>query len=332
MKEYQLKRKNKMNTPLIKNNIRLSIVTTLFKSSKFIKEFHKRAAKVGSTFANNEYEIIFVNDGCPEESRELIIEIINQDQSTLLIDLSRNFGHHSAIMAGLGYARGDLIFLLDSDLEEQPEFFYSFHDVMLRNNCDVVYGVQEKRRGNLLEKFSGFVFYKVFNFFTKLSVVENLITARLMTKRYVAALLLYEERELTMAGLWQIVGFKQIPLFVNKQRLRKTTYTFTSKIILFINAITSFSNKPLIIIFYTGILIFISALILNVSLVIQWIYFNKPLMGWTSIIASIWLIGGMLISFIGVIGIYIAKIYSETKMRPRVIIRDIIKNDSNLKL
>ena len=147
-----------------------------------------------------------------------------------------------------------------------------------------------------------------------------------MSKRYVKALLLYEEREVTLAGLWQIVGFEQKPVFVNKSRNRKSTYSMFAKISLFINAITSFSNIPLIIIFYFGLLTSSIAIIFNITLFIQWLFLNKPLVGWTSIMGSIWLIGGLLFSFIGIVGIYLAKIYTETKMRPRVIIREVIKN------
>jgi len=309
-----------------KKTVNLSIVTTLFKSAEYITEFHKRLTCVAKKYANANYEIIYVNNNCPDDSDKILREIILIDTNTYLIDLSNNFGHHNAIMSGMSYAKGDLIFLIDSDLEEEPELFFNFLEAMRLNKCDVVYGVQKSRRGGIFEKVTGYLFYKLFNFFTKLSIEENLTTARLMTRRYVNALTLYEEREVTLAGLWQIVGFKQVSIYVKKIRNRKSTYTFTAKMSLFINAITSFSNKPLILISYVGLFISSIALLLNIVLVLQWLFFNKPIAGWTSIIASIWLIGGMLILFIGIIGIYIAKIYTETKKRPRVIIREIVKN------
>lgn len=313
------------NKPLNDYEVKLSIVTTLYKSSEFLHDFHIRVKDIGRNFANNSYEIIYVNNDCPDGSFEIVNEIMSNDNNTCLIDLSRNFGHHNAIMSGLNCARGELIYLIDSDLEEQPEDFYTFHDVMKSQKCDVVYGVQKYRRGGIIEKFTGLIFYKLFNYLTKLSIPENLTTSRLMSKRYVKALLLYEEREVTLAGLWQIVGFEQRPVFVNKSRNRKSTYSIIAKVSLFINAITSFSNIPLIIIFYFGILTSSIAIVFNIILFIQWLFLNKPLVGWTSIMGSIWLVGGLLFSFIGIVGIYLAKIYTETKMRPRVIIREVIK-------
>jgi putative glycosyltransferase len=309
----------------IEFNKKLSIITTLYKSCAYIDEFHTRVTVTAKKIANEDYEIIYVNDGCPEASELKVKEIVRNDKNTYLVDLSRNFGHHNAIMAGLSYAKGNLIFLLDVDLEEHPELLNVFYKEMQNNKCDVVFGVQKNRRGGIFEKISGFIFYKSFNLLTNLSVAENLITARLMTRRYVKALLLFEEREVTIAGLWQITGFKQVSVFVEKTRNRKSTYNLVARISLLINAITSFSNKPLVYIFYIGILIFTISLILNLILIIQWFFLNKPLMGWTSLIASIWLIGGMIISFLGVIGIYLAKIYTEAKMRPRVIVKEVLQ-------
>ena len=109
------------NKPLDDDEVKLSIVTTLYKSAEFLHDFHARVKDIGRVFANDSYEIIYVNNNCPDGSFEIVNKIISNDDNTCLIDLSRNFGHHSAIMSGLNYARGDLIYLIDSDLEEQPE-------------------------------------------------------------------------------------------------------------------------------------------------------------------------------------------------------------------
>lgn len=303
--------------------MKLSIVTTLYQSAEFIKAFHKRASVAAKNLVGEDYEIIMVNDGSPDNSLEMAIQITEQDSRVVLIDLSRNFGHHKAMMTGLAHAKGELIFLIDSDLEEDPEYLLSFCEQMKSDSCDVVYGVQKKRKGGWFERYSGRWFYLFFRALTGIQLPENVLTARLMTRRYVEALLRHEEREIFMAGLWHITGFDQQPQTVKKHNTSKTTYTLRKKMSLLINSVTSFSNVPLISIFHIGVLISIFSLVYIGYLIVNKLFLATPLSGWTSIMASIWLIGGMVISFIGVVGIYISKMFSETKQRPYTIVRQI---------
>ena len=142
-----------------------------------------------------------------------------------------------------------------------------------------------------------------------------------MARRYVDALLSHQEREVFILGLWHITGFDQQPQVIKKQDTSETTYTFRRKMSLLVNSVTSFSNAPLISIFYIGVTISLFAAAYIAYLVTQWLFLEKPMSGWTSVMASIWLIGGMVISFIGVVGIYLSKIFSEIKQRPYTIVR-----------
>lgn len=227
------------------------------------------------------------------------------------------------MMTGLAHARGDRVFLIDSDLEEDPEYLASFTRQLERDSCDVVFGVQERRKGDWFERWSGYWFYRFFALLTGLTLPPNVVTARLMTRRYVNALLLHGEREVFMAGLWHITGFDQRPHPIRKHSTSRTTYTFRRKMSLLVNSVTSFSNAPLVSIFYIGVAISLLALAYICYLVLHWLSVAQPLSGWTSVMASIWLLGGMIISFIGVVGIYLSKIFSETKQRPYTIIRQI---------
>ncbi|MDB5988716.1 MAG: hypothetical protein JWQ10_119 [Herbaspirillum sp.] len=301
--------------------MKLSVVATLYQSASHIAEFYQRASAVASEFAGSEYEIILVNDGSTDDSLALAVHLTERDSHVVVVDLSRNFGHHKAMMTGLAQAKGQNIFLIDSDLEEEPEWLFNFAEQMEHDRSDVVYGVQEKRKGGLFERWSGYWFYKLFNFLTGLSLPENTVTARLMTCRYVDALLRHEEREVFMAGLCYITGFKQTCHLIRKHSNAPTTYTFKRKMALLVNSVTSFSNLPLISIFYMGAIIFLIAAVYIVYLVVNWSLLNTPLSGWTSVMASIWLLGGLIMSSIGVVGIYLSKIFSETKRRPYTIIR-----------
>lgn len=303
--------------------MKLSIVATLYLSARHISEFYQRATDVARRTVGDDYEIILVNDGSPDDSLEVAIRVTQADFHAAVIDLSRNFGHHKAMMTGLAHARGERVFLIDSDLEEEPEYLIGFAAQMERDRCDVVYGTQESRKGGWFERWSGHWFYSLFRALTGMTLPENIITARLMSRRYVDALLSYKEREVFLAGLWHITGFDQRPQQVVKHATSKTTYTFRRKMSVFVNSVTSFSNAPLVGIFYIGLTISALASAYIGYLVVNWLVHSRPLGGWTSIMASIWLLGGMIISFIGVIGIYLSKIFSETKQRPYTTVKQI---------
>ncbi|MDI6529438.1 glycosyltransferase family 2 protein [Pseudomonas otitidis] len=303
--------------------MKLSIVATLYQSAPYINEFHERASASAKRIVGDDYEIVLVNDGSPDNSLNLAIRLTEQDPHVVLVDLSRNFGHHKAMMTGLAQAKGELVFLIDSDLEEEPEWLEAFAQQMKQDRCDVVYGVQERRKGNWFERWSGQWFYSFFKVLTGLALPENVVTSRLMARRYVDALLCHQEREVFMAGLWHITGFDQHPQVIKKHHTSETTYTFRRKMSLLVNSVTSFSNAPLVSIFYIGVAISLFALAYIVYLVTHWLFLEKPMSGWTSVMASIWLLGGMIISFIGIVGIYLSKIFSETKQRPYTIVRQI---------
>ncbi|VFR43017.1 InterPro IPR001173 COGs COG0463 [plant metagenome] len=303
--------------------MKLSVVTTLYRSAPYIEQFHAQATTAAREFSDGDYEIVFVNDGSPDNSLDQVVELLEHDPHVVVVDLSRNFGHHKAMMTGLAYSRGQMIFLIDSDLEEEPEWLARFSAQMEREVCDVVYGAQDSRKGGWFERWSGQWFYRLFKAFTGLALPENVVTARLMTRRYVDALLRHEEREVFMAGLWHITGFAQSPCIVKKHSTSETTYTFRSKMSLLVNSVTSFSNVPLVSIFYVGVSISVFAFVYMSYLVLSWILLERPMSGWTSVMASIWLLGGMIISFVGVVGIYLSKIFSEVKRRPYSIVRKV---------
>ena len=303
--------------------MKLSIVTTLYKSEIHLKEFYRRTTLVVNKLAIDDYEIVFVNDGSPDNSLDLAIAISNSASNVVVVDLARNFGHHKAMMTGLIHSKGELVFLIDSDLEEEPEWLLQFNHQLKKQECDVIYGVQTQRKGRIFERWSGLLFYGLFNKLSGIQLPHSLVTARLMTRRYVKALTRHREREVLIAGLWQITGFTQYPCSVNKRSRSKTTYSFQKKMSHLVNSITSFSNAPLIGIFYVGLSISMFSAAYILYILIYWLFLDTPLSGWTSIMASIWLLGGLIISFLGVVGIYIAKVFTETKRRPYTIVRPV---------
>jgi len=305
--------------------MKLSIVATLYQSASYVVEFHRRASATAIQLAGQDYEIIFVNDGSPDNSLDLAVQLANSDNHVVVVDLSRNFGHHKAMMTGLANSCGDRVFLVDSDLEEEPEWLLDFTNRMNKEECDVVFGAQASRKGSFFERVTGKLFYQLFRLLTGVAQPNNIVTARLMSRRYVDALLLHQERELNIGGLWIITGFKQIQQIIEKHSTSPTTYTLSRKFSHLVNAITSFSSLPLVFTFYSGLLISISALVYIACLIFTYLFISTPPSGYTSVIASIWLFSGLIIFFIGVQGIYISKLFFEVKQRPYTIIRQIYK-------
>jgi putative glycosyltransferase len=310
--------------------MKLSIVATLYKSSPYITEFHQRASAAAKVLAGEEYEIIFVNDGSPDDSLERAVVLTQEDKHIVVVDLSRNFGHHKAMMTGLSHTTGQQVFLIDSDLEEEPEWLIDFAKQMKTEASDVVYGVQLKRKGEFVEQITGKLFYKIFRLLTGIAQPNNIVTARLMSRRYIDALMLHQERELNIGGLWVITGFKQSQQIIQKHSTSPTTYSLSQKLSHLVNAVTSFSSKPLVYTFYSGLFISITAITYIAYLTIRY-FIAAPPDGYTSIIASVWFFSGLIIFFIGLQGIYIAKVFSEVKQRPYSIVRHVYKHCEILK-
>lgn len=303
--------------------MKLSIVTTLYQSSTYVNEFYSRISAVAQTLTDD-YEIILVDDGSPDASLEKAISLSNSDNSVTVIELSKNFGHHRAMMVGMENTTGDFIFLIDCDLEETPEALTEFWNTLESDKAlDMVYGVQEQKKGSFLKKQASSSFYKVFNFFSFVKIPENELVSRLMTRQYVEALLSYKEKELFIPGIWADVGFNTKGINSKKTFDGNSSYSISKRISMATNAVTSFSTKPLTYIFNLGLIISLIAGLIVFYLVINKLLFNGTLSGWTSMIASLYLIGGIIIFSIGVIGIYLSRIFSEVKGRPNSLVRNI---------
>jgi putative glycosyltransferase len=308
--------------------MKLSIVATLYHSASYIEEFYQRSCKVAETITRD-YEIILVNDGSPDHSLDVARGISERDAKVVVVDLSRNFGHHKAIMTGLSYAQGDLVMLIDVDLEEPPEILRSFYQTFQNSDADVVYGVAGQREGSAFRRASGRAYYSLYNWLSQYPVPHDALSARLMTKRYVQRLLQHKEQLFSIDGLMEITGFKQIPVEVEKHYKGSTTYSFRKRIGLAVSGITSLSNKPLIYIAYLGLVMTIPSGILIIYLMFQYLLGITDVSGWTSVIVSLWFLGGLIIFIMGIIAVYLSVIFVEIKARPYTVVRDVYRQHAD---
>lgn len=308
--------------------MQLSVVTTLFQSAPYINEFYRRV-RTEVEKITSDLEFVFVNDGSTDRSLDVALDVQKQDGRIRVVDLSRNFGHHKAIMAGLEHARGDLVFLIDVDLEEPPEILGTFFESLNKENADAVYGVQSPRHGPWLTRTLANLFYWAFDLLSDYRIPPHSLTARLMTRRYVDQLVRYKEHLSNMIGLWELTGFKQVAVGVRKNPFKgTTTYTFQRRLAAAIYAITAFSSKPLRLIAYLGLLVTALSAIYAIVLVIAYFVFGISTTGWTSLIVSISLFSGLILFCQGIIAAYLAVIFIETKNRPYTVIRKIYEAKS----
>ena len=302
--------------------MKLSVVTTLYRSETHLREFYVRVTAAAALLTPH-FELVLVNDGSPDASLALALELRRADPRVSIVDLSRNFGHHRAMMTGLAHCRGDLVFLIDCDLEEDPALLGRFHAELQNSEADVVYGFQDRRQGGLLKRWGGRAFYTLFNLLSDTRLPPNLCTVRLMTRRYVQSLLAHRERETLIAGLWALTGYEQVGVAITRDTRRGSSYTMARKLKTLIDGVTSFSDRPLVLVFYLGLVISFVAGAAAMYLVIRRLFFGVLLAGWPSLIVSVWLLGGLMLFCVGLLGIYLAKVFLETKQRPYTIVRHV---------
>jgi putative glycosyltransferase len=301
--------------------MKLSVVTTLYNSAPFVEEFHRRVSAAARSITHD-YEIVVVDDGSPDNSLDIACAIGRQDSHIKVIELSRNFGHHKALMAGMDHAAGDLVFLIDIDLEEPPELLETFHNHMQREDCDVVFGFQERRKGGFIERQGGRAAWYLMDKLYSIKIPRNQCTVRLMRRSFVDALLRHRESTTVIGGLWVITGFHQLGVPITKGNRDGPSYTLLHRLTAMLNGMTSFSTAPLMAMVYMGMSVSFASFIIGLIVIIEKLLYNSAI-GWASLIVSIWFVGGVVVFCLGVIGIYISHIFIETKHRPYVIVRKI---------
>lgn len=300
----------------------LSIVTSTYNSENEINEFVNRSIKASSSVRDLKLkEIIIVDDGSTDSTVEKLNELASTNSIVKIYELSKNFGHHIALLEGLKKTQSDLIYMIDSDLEEAPENLKELFNALKGSSADVAYGVQFSRRGNILSKIEGKFFYSLFIRFLGVNLPKNILTSRIMTSEYVRAVELYTEKRVYLAGILEDVGYKQIAVPLAKIRKTKSRYTLYKKIKMATTLASSFSTKPLIYLAVLSISIFIVSFIFIVTIIMLYIFSNPKLPGWTSLALSIWMLLSFLSVTLSVLLIYVGEILREVKQRPRAVIK-----------
>ncbi len=303
----------------------LSAVVACYKDAESIPIMHERLCKVFEKI-NCSYEIIFVNDGSPDNSEKILEEICDKNENTSAIIHSRNFSSQNAFTIGMKNAKGDAIILLDGDLQDPPEMIENFYEKW-KHGFDVVYGVREKRETSFLTNISYKLFYRVFKKLSYLDIPLDAGDFSLMDRKVVDAINSLDERDRFIRGMRSWVGFKQTGIKYNRpERLfGKSTNNLFKNIRWAKKGIFSFSFIPLEAISYFSYFIFIVSIFALFFYFFSYFLFPGAPKGITTLIILVIFLGGMQLLAIGIVAEYVGKILEETKKRPHSIIKRIIK-------
>jgi dolichol-phosphate mannosyltransferase len=305
----------------------ISIIIPCYNNAKCIESLYYDIISHIQTLGSD-YEIIFIDDGSPQEDYKIINEIASKHKQCKLIKLIRNFGQHNAISAGLRVCKGDWVVVMDADFEDDPKYIPELYKKAQEGN-DIVFARRISRTHSLIKRAESKVFHILFYLLTGMKTDSTVGNYGIFSRTVVNALNQMNEQFRGFGLLIKWLGFKCVYLNVEhgKRYEGKTSYNFHKGLILAFNSIIAFSQRPLKISVIFGFIITIISFIIACIFVLRWLLGKVAIVGWTSIVLSIWLIGGLNIIILGIVGLYIGKIFEETKQRPHYIIDYMVNID-----
>ncbi len=305
--------------------MKLSIVVPCFNEEQALPFFFEETEKVIQSM-DIDQEYIFVNDGSSDQTLKVLKEF-NELYPEIVhyVDFSRNFGKEAALYAGLIYTTGDFVTVMDADLQDPPELLPKMYELIVNQDYDCVGTRRANRSGEpIIRSFFANQFYKLINKISQTEMVNGARDFRLMTRQMVDAILKLSEYNRFSKGLFSWAGFKTTYLsYENKERVAgETSWSFWSLFKYSLEGIINFSNAPLLLSAWMGVVSFAISIVMMIFIVVRTIIFGNETSGWTSMVTIMLLIGGIQLLGIGVLGQYIGKIYLEVKKRPVFIIKE----------
>lgn len=307
----------------------ISIVIPIYNEEENIPELHARLTPIleklcsDSGEPRDSYEIIMVDDGSRDHSWELVRELHGRDARVKGMTFARNFGHHIALTAGIDHAQGDAVILMDGDLQDPPEEIPRLYEQFC-SGYDLVYGIRQERQDSAFKKLVSHLFWWILRRFSGVAIPENQTMLRIMSRRLVDALKQMRERARFVHGMMAWVGFNVTAITV-KHAARtkgKSKYNIPRMFALAFHAITSFSTVPLRLATYAGLLCACISMFIGFYFIYQKIFHDIPVLGYASIIVSIFFVGGVQLLMLGLFGEYLGRTYQEVQSRPLYIMKE----------
>ena len=306
--------------------IEISVVIPVYGCRACLEELHRRLVSALAVITQN-YEIILVNDACPQNSWEVIKQIALKDPRVKGLDLSRNFGQIRAITAGLHHAEGDWVVVMDCDLQDQPEEIVRLYH-KAQEGYDVVFSRRAVRKDTFFKKLSSRVFYAIYSYFTAgafdSTICNFSISRRMVMDGYKR--MGDQNRAFTLFIKW--MGFKSTAIDINhdERSSGKSSYTLKKQLHLALEIITTQSNKPLILSIKVGLSVALMSFLYALFIVVRYFTQGISVSGWASLIVSLYFVGGIILAQLGILGLYIGYVFDQTKARPLYVVREIVEN------
>lgn len=300
----------------------ISVIVPLYNEEEVIQESYRRLHAV-LTAMEDDYELIFINDGSRDKTYPMAKAIQEKDSHVVLVDFARNFGHQIAVTAGLDQAKGDAVVIIDADLQDPPELIPKMVE-MWKNGAEVVYGKRISRKGEtFFKKLTAFAYYRVLDALSGWKIPKDTGDFRLMDKKVADVMRSMREHNRFLRGMVSWVGFRQEPIeFVREERFAgETKYTLKKMLRLATDGIISFSGRPFGVMRWGGGALLNAGLLLVLGLLVA--LFFTAVEGWLWVLAAVLATGGLNLIALGVCGIYFERMYDELKGRPLYIVRDV---------
>ncbi len=302
---------------------KLSIIIPVYQEEKNIPELHQRLSGAAKK-VSPDYELIFINDGSKDGTIQELKKLAIADNQTFYIDFTRNFGHQIAVSAGLDKCRGDIVVIIDGDLQDPPELIPDLYQ-KYQEGYDVVYARRKERKGEgVFKKMTAAAFYRILRRLTSVDIPIDTGDFRMIDRKVVDALKEMKEQNKFLRGQIAWLGFRSAEVLFSRDKRKhgKTGYSLKKMIHFALDGITSFSNVPLQLVSRLGIIVsFISFLIIIYALYSHY-FLKETLSGWTSLIISTTFIGGVQLISIGIIGEYISRINKNILNRPLYMVKE----------
>jgi glycosyltransferase involved in cell wall biosynthesis len=307
--------------------VEISVVSPVYKCGNCVAEMHRQLIAVLEPLVSS-FEIVLVNDGCPDNSWDDILAVAAQDVRVKAIDLSRNFGQHYAIAAGVHYSSGNWVVVMDCDLQDRPAEIPRLYRKALEG-YDIVYALRSERHDPWIKRTLSRAFSVVYNLLSEVKLDTRACNFSIASRQVIDGYCRLKELNRSYHLLLRWLGFHSTYLVVEHadRFAGKSAYNWRRGFLLAVESITSQSNKPLVMAIKTGFLMAGSAMAAGAIFVIRYFTLGVGVAGWTSVIVSIYFIGGLLLANLGVIGLYLGKVFNEVKVRPLYMVKEEVNFD-----
>ena len=303
----------------------LSIVVPCFNEEACLAELHKRLSTAAKATVGTDYELVLVNDGSRDSSWPTMQRLAKEDPRLVAVNLSRNHGHQLALTAGLDLCRGEIILIIDADLQDPPDLLSAMIETMREAGADVVYGVRRSRAGETaFKRATAHGFYRLLSRATEVDIPLDAGDFRLMSRRALDALLAMPEQARFIRGMVAWIGFRQVPFAYDRQErfAGETKYPIKKMIRFAFDALTGFSSAPLKLASHAGLWLSLGSVLLIIYIAYAWVA-GHSIQGWTSLMLVVVILGAIQMFVLALMGEYIGRLYNEAKRRPLYVVQEV---------